>query len=211
MENMNKKYKKESDLFAPLKKYFKDDGFKVFPEVPCNYRSVDFVAVSVDVPEYHIAVEMKLGFTIEVVRQAIYNTINFHRSIIAVPTKIKNPYENKKFDLCRGYNIGILRVLPDGNIEEILESQWKEPRVVYDFDGFEEKENDIAGVPYQKGTSTAFVVLDRIKLYVTKNPEAEWGDIFENVQHHYSNKQSLSGSMAQWKGFYLEEFKKTLN
>ena len=36
----------EKYLYKPLKKYFKDRGYRVYPEVPINkINSVDFVAV----------------------------------------------------------------------------------------------------------------------------------------------------------------------
>ena len=206
---------KESDLFPPLKKYFNDLGYQVFAEVPCHYRSVDFVAVK---KGEHIAVEMKTGFTKGVVRQASTNILSFHKSCIAYPVKKakifnKNTNERdaRKYDICFSNGIGILQVLPHGTIFEALEAKIHKPFLKeYDFSTFESNDNDVAGIPFQKGVSTAFVVLDRIKSYLRKHPKADWKEIYENIQHHYSSKASLAGSMTHWKGFNIKEFKNTL-
>ncbi len=205
---------KESDLFPPLKKYFNELGYKVFAEVPCIYRNVDFVAVR---KGEHNAVEMKTGFTKGVVYQAYTNISSFHKSCIAYPVKkakIFNKDTNKrdgeKYDTCFSNGIGILQILPHGTIFEALEAKAHKPYKEYDFSTFETNDNDEAGLPCQKGISAAFVVLDRIKNYVKKHPKADWQEIYENVQHHYSSKASLSGSMSRWKGFNLEAFKKSI-
>ena len=205
---------KESDLFFPLKKYFNELGYKVFAEVPSAYRCVDFVAVK---DGEHIAVEMKTGFTKGVVYQADTNALSFHKSCVAYPVKKAkifnkntNERDGEKYDHCSCCGIGILQILPRGTIFEALEAKTHKPYKEYDFSTFEENDNDEAGLPFQKGVSSAFVVLDRIKSYVKENPKAGWQEIYENIQHHYSSKASLSGSMSQWKGFNLEAFKKSI-
>lgn len=215
-----KTFKKESDLFPPLKKYFNELGYKVFTEVPYYSRSVDFVATKGD---DHIAVEMKLHFNKEVIYQAGQNIMTFGKSYVAYPVKKGTIYENNevywklresvrdKYENCRMRGIGILQILPHGTIFTTLEAKYQKPYRVFDFSTFEESVDDEAGLPCQKGVSSAFVVLDRIEKYVTEHPEANWKEIYENVQNHYSSKASLSGSMSGWKGFNLEAFKRTLS
>lgn len=199
---------KEKDLFLPLKKSFNEQGFKVYPEVASGHRSVDFVAVKGD---EQIAVEMKLHFSKGVIYQANMNKPYFPKCYIAIP---KMPKESDlKYHWCVSFGIGILYVAPLGTVVEILEAS--EHIIVgkpYDFSTFEEKDEDEAGLPYQKGTSSAFVVLDRIKKYVIEHPECNWKEIYENVQNHYSSKESLRSSMQTWKGFNLNDWKlPTLN
>lgn len=202
-------YKLEKDLFAPLKKYFNEAGYKVFTEVPNHYRCIDFVAVKGD---EQIAVEMKMHFNIQVIRQAGQNVRCFQKSYIAVPTnnpdKFVEKYRNHKLmQYVLQYKLGMLLLFKHGNVVEFLEGITQPPHQIYDFSTFEENEFDEAGLPFQKGKSTAFIALDRIKKYVTEHPHADWKEIYDNVQTHYASHQSLRSSMTQWKGFSLEGFK----
>lgn len=200
-------YNLEKELFPPIKKYLHDLGLIVYVEVPNNYRSIDVVGVS-SMGEQS-AIELKLHFNASVVRQAYKNRRHFHRSYVAVPTKDIHVL-TKLYGFCVEDGIGILQILPDGKVNKVLESKFQIPTLIYDFSGFEDREEDEAGVPYQKGTSEAFVVLDRVKRYVRQNPRAEWKEIYRNVQNHYTSPKSLAGSMKQWKGFSLYHYKETL-
>lgn len=206
----------EKDLFPPLKKHFKELGFKVFAEVPSNYRGIDFVAVK---EGHHIAVEMKLSFNKKVIQQARENWAEFNQTYVAFP--VKKPiffhgdnYDKlsdklrQKCDWCNSGGIGILEVLPHGTIFEALESQfhdnlWR----VRDFSEYVENDYDEAGLPYQKGVSEGYMELKAIKKYVRKNPTATWKEIYANVSNHYSSPSSMSGSMSSWRGFILQDFK----
>lgn len=197
---------KEKELFPPLKKYFNELGFKVFTEVPNHYRSIDFVAVR---DKEQIAVEMKISFTKDVVRQASMNTFHFLKSYVAIPKRKINE-NNHKYDWCISKGIGILQVYPLGTIFEFLKARKNEVNKLYDFSTFEERDGDEAGIPFNRGVSVAYVVLDRVKKYVTEHPTANWEEIYQNVQNHYSHKQSMAQSMTQWKGFSLVRFKESL-
>lgn len=217
--SIKKHFPKEKDLFPPLKKSFKADGFAVYAEVPNLQRGVDFVAVK---EGEHVAVEMKLSFNKEVVHQASGNHMSFHKTYVAYP--VLEPVlfhqddtfwnlresirERVAFCIYRG--IGILQVLPSGLIFEALESKTIKPWREFDFSQYEESEDDEAGLPCQKGVSEGYMELKAIKAYVIENPDANWKEIFENVQNHYSSPSSLSGSMSQWRGFSLQEFKKSI-
>lgn len=199
------KFKLEKEMFPHLKKSFNDDGYEVYPEVPLHYRGVDLVAVK---ENEHIAVEMKLSFTKGVVWQAMRCRDNFHKTYVAVPVKIRENTE--KYDWCVNNGIGILQVQPMGTVVEVLESTPITPRIIYDFDIFEEKDDDEGGLPTQRGVSVAKLDLKRIKKYVTENPTASWDEIYDNVQTHYAHAKSLKGSMRQWQGFNLDVFKANL-
>lgn len=193
---------KESDLFLPLKKHFNEKGYKVYPEVPIHYRGVDLVAVKGDV---HIAVEMKLHFNRDVVHQALFNTSDFHYSYVATPVRPKE--ESKYYEWCLNYGIGIYQVCKFGTICEWLEANKHDPKRVFDFSLLEEHENDLGGLPCQKGVSVAKLDILRIKHYVKHHPQANWGEIFENVQHHYANKYSLKYTLSRWHSFDLDSYK----
>lgn len=207
---------KEKDLFPPLKKYFKEKGCSVFAEVPCFYRGVDFVAVN---GNNHTAVEMKLSFNVDVVRQAHDNITSFGNSYVAFPVKKPIVYSSEvtyfklresiriRYDRCVKLGIGILQVLPDGTIFTALECVYKEPYRVFDFSQYRESDEDEAGLPYQKGVSSGYMELKAIKEYVLANPNTTWKEIYKNVQNHYSSYNSLSSSMRSWRGFDLKQFK----
>lgn len=211
-------YPKEKDLFPPLKKSFKSKGYTVFAEVPCNYRGVDFVAVNGD---DHIAVEMKLSFNDEVVRQAQGNIYTFGKSYVAFP--VMKPFLvhtddfwelsdkiQKRVGWCQKVGIGILQVMRCGTIFEALEAVPKNRYRVFDFSQYQESDDDEAGLPYQKGVSAGYRELLAIEAYVRNKPDASWKEIYTNVQNHYSSHTSLAGSMKQHRGFSLPEFKKSI-
>jgi hypothetical protein len=209
---------KEKDLFAPLKKFFNEKGYKVYAEVPSFYRGVDFVAVKGD---EQIAVEMKTSFNKKVIWQAYQNTIAFHKSYVAFPSKdaskpiihseIKNEKLLEKYCRCSNDGIGILQVFPSGLTFEALEPKINKPNRVRDFSVYKESDDDEAGLPCQKGVSEGYMELKAIKEYVKNNPNSNWKEIFNNVSNHYSSPASLSGSMRNWRGFDLKMFKKSLN
>jgi len=212
---------REAELFTPLKKHFKNQGYKVYAEVPCWGRGIDFVAVKDD---HHIAVEMKLSFNNKVISQAYGAKIAFHEAYVAFPVKkhfLADPHDNEKFwalperlrnkiDACRTRGIGIIQILPQGTIFTAMESRRETPYRVFDFSQYFESDNDEAGLPCQKGVSAVYMELKAIKEYVRSHPRADWKEIFANVQNHYSSPSSLAGSMSQWRGFRLGEFKKSL-
>lgn len=217
---------KEKDLFPPLKKYFKDLGYNVYVEVPAIYRPVDFVAVRGD---DHIAVEMKLSFNRKVIQQANNNQRYFGKSYVAFPVRHAKIFDLDEggfvinhndglhkvsdknwtnYGLCVNEGIGILEVVgKHQNIFEALEAEYKKPYQLYDFSLFEENENDEAGLPSNKGISAASYEVKLIRRYILTHPDCTWKEIFENVQNHYSSARSLAGSMLQYQGFDLNQFK----
>jgi hypothetical protein len=212
-------FSKEKELFPPLKKYFNSLGYKVYAEVPYYFRGIDFVAVK---EGHHIAVEMKMAFTHKLIWQAHQNRSGFHEICIAYPVKQPMIFTNadqywklsekirKKVEHCRNWGIGIFQVLPKGTIFSTMEAESRNPHRVFDFSQYTESDDDEAGLPYQKGVSAGYYELEAIKAYVRQYPNADWKEIYANVQNHYSSPASLAGSMRQWRGFQLQEFRKSL-
>lgn len=213
------KIAKEQDLFPIIKKSFKERGFAVYAEVAHYLRGIDLVAVK---PEEHIAVELKMTFNNHLIRQAGWDTTSFDKVYIAFPVSKPVLYHNDetywkikesvraRYDRCVAQGIGIFQILPSGVIFEALEAKQQEYLKRMDFSHYTEGEDDIGGLPSQKGVSAGYYELESIKDYVRAHPEARWQEIFDNVHTHYSNHRSLAGAMRQWRGFSLQEFKKTL-
>lgn len=211
--------KKESDLYPIIKNYFKERGYVVYAEVAHYLRGIDLVAIS---ETEHIAVELKLRFNYDVVRQASWNRVSFNKSYICFFTNKPKFFHDYHFDkltkmqqelYCRLENegIGILEVLPSGTIFEALKPKEQNPHKRIDFTHHKESEDDLGGLPCQKGVSAGYYELECIKDYVRKYPNATWREIYANVHTHYSNHNSLAGAMSQWRGFNLRDFKNTLN
>jgi hypothetical protein len=208
--------KKESDLYPIIKKYLKEQGYTVFAEVACDYRGVDMVAVKGD---EHIAIELKLQFNYKLLRQAYLGKSHFDKVYIAYPVKNATLFHvddvywslrettRQKYDLCRAWGLGIMQVLPTGMIYEALEPTQQKPYRKLDLQHYIEADDDLGGVPYQRGVSEGYQELKSIKSYVTVHPTASWQEIYDNVSNHYSSARSMAGSMGQWRGFSLVQFK----
>jgi hypothetical protein len=192
---------KEAQLFAPIKAYYKKIGFTVYAEVPNKYRNVDVVCVKGGL---QIAIEMKTTLNKDVVYQAWLNKQYFHRSYVATPN-IPN-FNLRWMQEPWLQAIGILQVKGDEIITH-QEAAIQTPLKIYDFTVFEERVDDTAGVPWNKGKSDAKVVLLRIKHYLKAHPQAKWKEIFENIQNHYANQYSLKNSMYKFQGFDLDQYK----
>jgi hypothetical protein len=210
---------KEADLFPIIKKSFNEQGYRVFAEVACMYRGVDMVAVKED---EHTAIELKTTLSDHLLRQASWNINHFDKVYIAYPVKKAIMFHvddvfwklrettQQKYTYCENRGIGILQVLPSGLIYEALEPTIQKPFRKLDLQHYVEADEDLGGLPYQKGVSEGYHELESIKKYVTANPQASWQEIYDNVSNHYSSARSLAGSMSQWRGFYLSEFKKSI-
>lgn len=209
----------ESDLYAPIKKYFKEEGYTVFAEVACMGRGVDMVAVKGD---EHIAIELKMSFNSDVCWQARQAILHFDKSFVAFPVKEARFFHQpdyfwkqretvqQMYNNLEAIGIGMLQVLPSGMVYTELEAKQQEPYRKLDLQHYIESDDDLGGLPYQKGVSEGYHELESIKKYVREHPKANWREIFDNVSTHYSSHNSLSGSMSQWRGFCLSEFKKSL-
>ena len=193
---------KESQLFAPLKTHFKALGFTVYAEVPNGFRTVDIVCVQ---RKLQIAIEMKTSLNKQVLYQAWLNKQHFNKSYVATP---KAPNFNLQWmNESWVSSIGILQV-ENGKVITHREAAIQSPQKPYDFTVFEEKDDDTAGVPWNKGKSEAKVVLERIKHFLKTNPPNKWNwkDIYNGIQNHYANRYSLKNSMLKFQGFELASY-----
>jgi hypothetical protein len=210
------KVQRESDLYPIIKNSFKKDGYTVFAEVAVDGRGVDVVAQKDD---EHIAIELKMSFNGDVVWQARLATGHFDKVYIAFPvSKIRifnslEVYHNlkesirRRYDQCEALGIGIMQVLPSGLIFEALEPKQQTPYRKVDLQHYIESDDDLGGVPNQKGVSEGYHELESIKKYVTEHPTASWKEIYANVSNHYSSHTSMAGAMRQWRGFVLSDFR----
>jgi hypothetical protein len=210
---------KEADLYPIIKKSFKNDGYAVYAEVASMYRGVDMVAAKGD---EHIAIELKLAFNWHLLRQATWNASHFDKVYVAYPVKkavlfhVDDVYwslresTRERYDYCVKWGVGIMQVLPSGLIYEALEPKQQKPFRKLDLQHYVDADDDVGGVPYQKGVSEGYHELESIKKYVIANPTASWREIFANVPTHYASHTSLASSMSQWRGFYLQAFKDSL-
>lgn len=210
---------KESDLYPLVKKSFNKDGYTVYAEVAVDYRGVDLVAAKGD---EQIAVELKLSFNDSVVQQAMLATHHFDKVYVAFPVKkaiyfnISEHFEKlrettkRRYGWCEQRGIGILEVFESGLIFEVLEPKVQQPYRKVDLQHYVESDDDLGGVPYQRGVSEGYHELMSIRKYVTEHPTASWKEIYANVSNHYSSHTSMAGAMRQWRGFNLSEFKASL-
>src|SRR5699024_4228472 len=83
--------------------YF-NEGYQVYPEVPCGGGIVDFVATDGTIV---IGCEVKTSFGLAVIEQAYRKRHCFHYSYICVP--LKRDYHFREL-LVRQYGIGVLVV-----------------------------------------------------------------------------------------------------
>lgn len=210
---------KEQDLYPFIKCHFKEQGFAVYAEVAHYLRGIDLVAASDD---EHVAVELKMQFDDHSIRQAQWDSISFDKVYVAYPVKKPVLFHSNevycklresvraRYDRCVRQGIGIMQVFPTGLIFTALEAQQQKVYKKMDFTHYKETEEDVGGLPCQKGVSAGYYELESIKDYVRAHPTASWQEIFDNVHTHYSDHRSLAGCMRHWRGFSLKGFKQEL-
>lgn len=116
----NKKAVKESDLYAPLKKYLENIGYTVYGEV----KSCDVVAIKDDET---IVVEMKLALNLTAVYQALDRQKISEKVYIAVQKPKNKPHRQiqKAKKLLSRLGIGFITVkLPDEVIVQLEPSTY---------------------------------------------------------------------------------------
>lgn len=96
---------KESDMFLPIKKYFEDEGYTIYAEVPCYGRTADIVAVK---NKLITVIETKLSMTISLLEQVFGWRHKAHYVYAAVPKKARISIWTRNL-LCNA-GIGIIRL-----------------------------------------------------------------------------------------------------
>lgn len=185
---------KEFELSAPIEKWLKTQGMKVYVEVPVySYSAIDMVG---KVGNKIIAVELKLSLSKKVIHQAWLNTSFVNFSWCAVPTKPKQ----KGIDICKKRGLGILQVLKNGDVIIIIDAVCKNPpfephkssvtRYLEDAD-----EGGVGGHPNRKGVGPAQDVKRQIDAIRLLEPNITWQELFDRIPNHYSNYRSMQTSM----------------
>jgi hypothetical protein len=191
----------EIKLFEPIKRFWEIAGFKVYCEIPESGRGIDVVALK---DSQIVAIELKVGYCKKAFRQAYMNCLYTDRSYIAVKSKphIKNILK------CHQNNIGILLV---GDTIKILSEAIENNPSKYHRERIKEscshnKDNNIAGLPCQKGIGPAISVNKSVKEYLQRNPDAKWKQIFIDVPNHYASPASMKQSLEKHRHFeYLKD------
>lgn len=186
---------KEFELSAPVEKWLKFQGMKVFSEVPCCYSRIDLVGYDADFEDKIVAVELKLSLTRKVVHQAYLNTVYVDFSWCAISTK---PRE-KNLLLCKKRGLGILQIFEDGvtvlcpalNRHPIFGSHRK--RMLHYFEYA--SEGGTGGHPNKKGIGPAQDVKRQIDTIRLLEPKITWRELFERIPSQYSNYRSMQSSM----------------
>jgi len=106
---------RETDLYAPLKSFLEDQGYEVKGEI----GAVDVVARRAE--EAPLIVEMKTGFTLSVVHQAIARQSISDVVYIAIPRGSGATFRKSlkaNMSLCRRLGLGLISIrLKDGFVE----------------------------------------------------------------------------------------------
>ncbi len=98
--------KSETELYAPIQKFFEGLGFKVDAEV----RDCDVVATKDDIT---VICELKRGFTIELIYQLVNRKkmTPYVYAVIPRPKNMRSAAFRKKLDILRALDCGLIVVL----------------------------------------------------------------------------------------------------
>ena len=188
----------EIKLSEPIKQYFIGKGYTVYCEIPHNLRTVDIVAIKGD---EIIAIELKVGYCGKVLQQAMINQLFANKSYAAITKRPKD----KNVLQCQENNVGVLLV--NGKAISMSEPESDSPKPdKYYRDKIlasckKHKDNDLAGLPCQKGVGYAASVNAAVKEYRRLHPDASWIEIYHNVPNHYASAVSLKVSQEKWEHF----------
>lgn len=108
--------KAETALYAPVKAFLQGLGFTVKGEID----SCDIVAVRPGEPPVMVIAELKLGFTFELVLQAVDRLTAADEVWLAVPMTRKGRDTDRRVQrLCRLLGLGLLTVHPKTGVVEV--------------------------------------------------------------------------------------------
>lgn len=111
------KIEKESDLFEPVKKYFKDINFEVYAEI----ENCDVVAIKDDML---IVVELKKNFSLKLLYQAMERKIITENVYVAIPRpkNFKSSDTKSMLRLLKELNIGLLTIseMGEGFVTQVV-------------------------------------------------------------------------------------------
>lgn len=200
--------KEEKDLFPPLKRWLKNDGYRVYSEMSnpvAGHCLIDCVAIKDDIVE---AYEMKLSLTQYSIHQAYRSILVSDFSYVVIST---NPKE-KGINECKKFGIGIIQI-KDNKASLILKAELN--RFINSFRlkmiGLCSmcEEGEEAGLPNRKGIGVTYDIVDKIKEYKSINTKAGWKELWENIENHYSSPSSMASALNKWRGFSLSLYKQS--
>ncbi len=184
---------REYKLYDPVKEYFENQGYTVYPEIPIAGACIDMVARKDNVL---IAIELKMSLTKQLIHACYVNHCFCNLSYAAVPTEpsIKNK------TLCERHSIGIIKVTDKARIVLEANNRFRTFKPEYDrmlkycsgvpWEG-------VGGLPQLKGVGPAIECAKRVKEYLISHPAAKWKEIFDNIQNHYSNYKSMQNALRE--------------
>jgi len=117
----------ETSLYSPVKGFLQKLGFVVKGEI----GGCDLLALSDDSPPIVVVCELKLKFNLELVLQGVDRMAVSDEVWLAaaVSHRGKGRESDKRFrSLCRRLGLGLLGVLPNGNVEVLLSPTGPAPR-----------------------------------------------------------------------------------
>lgn len=185
----------EVDLNLPVQEWIKKQGYVPYAEVPHYSSCIDLVGINW-IARRVIIVELKLGCTEKVLRQATMGLTMAHKAYAAVASKPRQ----SSLALAAKMGVGVLRVGIDGDVSELLSAKEKEPwtpQLNKTLDTMKDWEpGGVAGLPQQKGEGPAQDCGRRVAEYRKQHPCATWKEIYENVGNHYCSHGSMSGALV---------------
>lgn len=114
--------RRESDLYAPVKRLLEGQGYEVKGEV----GTLDVMAVREDEPP--VVVELKLSFTLSLVHQGVARQALSDHVYLAVPKGVRRD-DRRNVTLCRRLGLGLIVVrLSDGWTEVLCDPAPYRPR-----------------------------------------------------------------------------------
>lgn len=198
---------REHELAKPVEKALIKQGYTVYSEI-CPYahgRLVDIVGLKGD---EIIAVELKMSLNKKLFEQGIWNKSSFHKSYICVKSHPQLPTIEK----CKKHGIGVMVVRNNTMIvlhkaetfntlmgyEETIKQIKKSPPGILD-----------AGKPTAKGEGSGKYILNLIKEYILEHPKADWDELYNEIDNHYSSANSMRSALYTWNNcFTLKKWRK---
>lgn len=180
----------ECELSPHCEAWIRSRGLTPYAEVPMMGRCVDWIARDGD---RVCCVEMKLGLTKDVLRQAF--------PLQLVTSDVWCYVGRKPRDLTIAIQEGLGVAWFDGlRTVEILQPAAR----LQPYDNYRDEaihrttglaDGGVAGKPTQLGQGPAQECFDRIAAYRDANPSAKWRDVFRDVPNHYSDHKSMQCAM----------------
>lgn len=189
----------ESDLAKPVADWLRENGYTVYSEVPFYNRCIDMVGVK---DKQLRVIELKLRYNRNGIRQAHQCQLATEDVYLAVA---KKPLA-RSVKYAAEAGVGILVV--DSKVQIISLPQQKTRVAIYLQRHLLDNcrcsiPSDEAGLPCMSGCGPAQAVAAGVREYVKCHPRANWREIFENVDNHYSNYKSMAGAMTGYVGLSL--------